>query len=451
MPTMHGSYTVPDRRAALGVLAWLVAMAGIIVAGLLPADSAGASTGQNTVLTTRVDGGITPVVAEQLANGVRTAESEGHAAFLVELDTPGGLLESTRDIVQSFLTAEVPVIVYVTPSGARAGSAGAYITLAANVAAMAPGSNIGAATPVGGQGEDLDEKIVNDAAAWAIAIAERRDRDTEFAENMVRKGTSISASEAADIGAVDLVAPSRDELLAAADGRQVQLGGGEQETLRTADARVVEHELSLFRQFLGILANPQLAYLFISIGTLALIYEFASPGMGFGGVTGAILLVLGFFSVSVLPVNVAGLILLGLAAVLFLAEVLTPGVGVFAAGGTACLLFGGLFLFEGDVGVNPAVLWPTAIIVGAGTILAGRLAWRARRAPSAVGHDVLIGREAVVRHVEGDTGQVLLEGAWWTVRRRSGPLEEGQRVEVVAREDLDLIVDPLSPERTSNE
>lgn len=429
------------RGRALGLVAWLAAVAWFCAAPW--SEPAGASGQAPTVLSTTVDGQISPVVAEQLTAGVRTAESAGHDAFLVRMDTPGGLLTATRDIVQAFLNAEVPVIVYVTPSGARAGSAGAYITLAGHVAAMAPGTNIGAATPVSGQGEDLDQKVVNDSAAWAVSIAERRGRDTGFAESMVREGTSVPASEAAEIGAVDLVVPSLDALLAEVDGRQVQLDGGTAMTLRTEGARVVGHELNPFRQFLGFLANPNLAYLFLSIGTLAVIYEVASPGVGFAGITGAILLILAFFSLAVLPVNVAGIILLGLAGALFVAEVLTPGVGVFAAGGTVCLLLGGIFLFEGQLRVDPAVLWPTAGIVGVATIIAGRLAWRARRGPSAVGHDVLIGHEAVVEDVDGDTGRTLLEGAWWTVRTRGEPLEEGQPVRVVAREDLELVVEPV--------
>lgn len=167
--------------------------------------------------------------------------------------------------------------------------------------------------------------------------------------------------------------------------------------------------------------------------------------MGFAGVTGAIMLILVFFSLSVLPVNIAGTLLLLLAAALFVAEVLTPGVGVFAAGGTACLLFGGLFLFEGDLEVNPAVLWPTAVVIGLAVVLAGRLAWRARRRAAVSGDDVLIGHDATVSQTEGRSGRAYLEGAWWTVRTRDQPLREGQHVRVVAREDLDLIVEPAEP------
>ncbi|MFI7142338.1 NfeD family protein [Streptomyces massasporeus] len=172
-----------------------------------------------------------------------------------------------------------------------------------------------------------------------------------------------------------------------------------------------------------------------------MIYELASPGVGVGGVIGVVLLVLGFVALSVLPFNVAGLLLLLLAAALFAAEVLTPGVGVFAAGGAVALVFAGILLFRGELGVDPAVLWPTAVVVGGGAVLAGRLAWRARRAPAATGHEGLLGRVAVVRRVDGETGQVLLDGAWWAVRGRTTPVTRGQRVRVVDIAGLELLVD----------
>jgi membrane-bound serine protease (ClpP class) len=207
----------------------------------------------------------------------------------------------------------------------------------------------------------------------------------------------------------------------------------------------VEHDLGFFGELRQLLASPELAFLFLSIGTLAVIYELASPGMGFAGITGVILLVLGFVGLSVLPFNAAGLLLLVLAAALFIGEVLTPGVGVFAAGGTVSLLLSGIFLFRGELGVDPAVLWPTALVVGGGSLLAGRLAWRARRAPATTGQEALIGREAVALRIEGGTGQVLLDGAWWTVRGRDAPVTEGQHIRVVGQDGLDLIVERVEP------
>ncbi|MEV6176891.1 nodulation protein NfeD [Streptomyces sp. NPDC052015] len=429
--------------SARGITQILLVALGCLLAA--PAVSAAQSP---TVLAMRVDGTITPVVAGHLEEGLRVAERDGHEALLVEMDTPGGLLQSTREIVQDVLASEVPVIVYVTPSGARAASAGAYIALSAHVAAMAPGTHIGAGTPVTGQGEEASEKVVNDAVAFAVSIAEQRERSTDFARDMVRDGRSVSDQEAQRIKIVDLVAPSRDALLTEADGRRVVVGPQDAErevVLRTAGAQAVQHELGFFGELRQMLASPELAYLFLSIGTLAVIYELASPGMGFGGVLGAILLVLGFVALSVLPFSVGGLLLLALAAVLFVAEVLTPGVGVFAAGGTVSLLFAGALMFRGELGVDPAVLWPAALVVGGGSVLAGRLAWRARKAPATTGHQALLGREALVRRVEGDIGQVLLEGAWWTVRGRDAEVSDGQHVRVVDHDGLELIVEPAGP------
>jgi membrane-bound serine protease (ClpP class) len=411
-------------------LAWLVGFPG-------------AATAQgSTVLVTRVEGTITPVIADHLVDGVAVAERDGRAAYLVELDTPGGLDTSMREIIKAFLGADVPVVVYVTPSGARAASAGALITFAANLAAMAPGTTIGAATPVDLQGGEISDKVINDAAAFAETVAAQRGRNTRFAIDTVREGRAVPAAEALRLDAVDLLAASRAELLEKIDGRSVQVANGNTVTLRTAGATPVEQDFGLFRRLLQLLADPNLAFLFLSLGTLAVIYELANPGVGFGGIAGAIFLLLGFFALSVLPINLVGVLLLALAAALFVTELFVPGVGVFAAGGTVALVLGGLFLFDGEVRIDPAVLIPVALVVGGGSVLAGRLAWRARRTPSITGRAGLIGRQVTLRTADGATGQVLLDGAWWTVRSRGAPLAPGQRVRVVDLDGLDLIVDP---------
>ncbi|UGY93391.1 NfeD family protein [Streptomyces gobiensis] len=420
----------------------------VTLACLIAAPSTAAAQAP-TVLATRVDDTITPVIADHLKEGVRIAERDGHTAFLVEIDTPGGLLTSTREIVQVFLGADIPVIVHVTPSGARAASAGAYIGLSAHILAMASGTHLGAGTPVTGEGEEASEKVVNDAAAFAISIAERRGRSTEFAEDMVREGTAITAQEALRMEVADVRAASRDALLRELNGRRVLLAPGDETTLRTAGARVVDHKLGFFGDLRQLLASPELAFLFLSIGTLAIIYELANPGMGFGGIAGALLLILGFIALSVLPFNIAGLLLLLLAAALFIGEVITPGVGIFATGGTVSLLLAGIFLFRGELGVNPAVLWPTALVVGGGTLLAGRLAWRARRSPPTGGPEALVGLEAVVRRTSGTTGQVFLDGAWWEVRGQDDmPVAEGQNVRVVGLDGLTLVVESAEPPGT---
>jgi membrane-bound serine protease (ClpP class) len=433
MPAQRGPQPRPRRLAAAllltAALAWLVGFSG-------------AATAQApTVLVTRVDGTITPVIADHLVDGVAAAERDGHAAYLVELDTPGGLDTSMREIIKAFLGADVPIVVYVTPSGARAASAGALITFAANLAAMAPGTTIGAATPVDPQGGEISDKVINDAAAFAETVAAQRGRNKQFAIDTVRKGRAATAEEAVRLDAVDLLAASRAELLQELDGRSVGVANGNTVTLQTAGATLVEQDFGLFRRLLQLLADPNLAFLFLSLGTLAIIYELANPGIGFGGIVGAIFLLLGFFALSVLPINLVGLLLLALAAALFVAELFVPGVGVFAAGGTLALVLGGLFLFDGTVRIDPVVLVPLALVVGGGSVLAGRLAWRARRAPSVSGREGLIGRQVTVRTADGATGQVLLDGAWWTVRSRDTALQPGQTVRVVDLDGLELIVD----------
>lgn len=424
----------------------LVAFLGVMWLLFLPAG-APAQPVTATVTRTQVDTTITPVVADHITDGLRRAERNGSVAYLVELDTPGGLDASMREIVQSFLHARVPVIVYVSPPGARAASAGSIITSAAHIAAMSPGTSIGAATPVDARtGEPASEKVINDAAAYAETVAAQRGRNTQFAIDTVRQGSSVTDREAVAIGAVDLVAPDRAALLAEVDGREVTLANGTVVVLHTSDAVVIEHEMGPVRSLLQILSDPNLAFLFLSIGTLAIIYELATPGVGLGGVIGAVMLVLAFFALSVLPVSVAGLLLLALAVALLVAELFAPGIGVFAAGGTIALLFAGLFLFDEGVAVNPLVLLPTVVLVGAGVLLAGRLAWRARRSQPVSGVEAFVGREFALAEASGASGRAFFEGAWWNVHSsQDQELRVGQLVRVVGVEGLTLVVEPVRP------
>ncbi|MFC4335557.1 NfeD family protein [Salininema proteolyticum] len=421
------------RALLLGALAWLCLAS--------PGQAA-----QETVLVATVEGPITPVTVRLLEGALEEASDSGAEALLVEMDTPGGLDTSMRDIVQSFLSSEVPVIVYVSPPGGRAASAGTLITMSANVAAMAPGTTIGAATPVDLEsGEAASDKVVNDAAAYAESIADLRGRSAEFAGDAVREGTAVDAEQAVEIGAVDLVAGDRSDLLEAVDGTEVDTAVGPR-PLATAGAAVEEYDPGWVQGLLEVIAHPNLAFLFISIGTLAVIYELATPGMGLGGTAGAILLILGFFALSVLPVTLAGVLLLILAAALFAAEAATPEMGVFATGGAISLVIAGLFLFEGPAQVSLGVLLPTAAVVGGGSVLAGRLAWKAKKLPPSSGRASMIGRTAVVEAVAGGPPRVFFEGAWWTVRSESGPLTDGQRVAVSDVDGLTLVVRPEDEE-----
>lgn len=444
-PPMSDAFAAPKlrRRPALGA-AWLLTIAtGLVFLAGHPAKGQGSL---RQVLVAEVDGAITPVVADYLTDGVEEAEDGGYQAFVVELNTPGGLDTSMRAIVQKFIGAQVPVIVYVSPQGARAASAGAIIAYAAHVAAMAPATAIGASTPVDLEGGDLDRKIINDAAAYAESIARLRGRNVEFAEQMVREGRSIAAAEALEIGAVDLVSGSLPELLNQVDGREVTVGPGDRKVaLETAEVAVEPFELELFRRIQQLLADPNLAFLFMSLGMLAIVYELASPGIGAGGILGAILLVLALFSLSVLPVNVAGILLLLVAAGLFAAELFAPGVGIAAAGGAVALLLSGVFLFEEAPGIRVSlgVMLPVTVVVGAGVVLAGRLVVSSQRERSTItGEQQYIGRILTVGRSSGNRGQALVDGAWWNVRSEA-ELNAGDRVQVTGYEGLDLLVGPV--------
>ncbi len=425
------------------VLLQLCAAVGLLLLGTATADAAQAS--RPRVLVTTVDGAITPVIADHLADGVSRAEDEGYESYVIRLDTPGGLDTSMREIVQRILASRVPVVVYVSPPGARAASAGAIITFSAHVAAMAPGTAMGASTPVDLEGGDVERKVVNDAAAFAESLARLRGRNVGFAGQTVREGRSVPADEAVEIGAVDLLAGSVDQLLAQADGRSVEVApGARRVTLRTAGAAVDQHDMGLLRRIQQRLADPNLAFLFLSIGTLGIIYELASPGVGPGGIVGVTLILLALFSLSVLPVSAVGLLFLGLAAALFVVELFAPGVGVGAAGGTVALVLGGLFLFRDTpgLGVSLAVILPVAAVVGAAVLLAGRLVVRSQRGSSrATGAGLFVGRALTVARVTDGGGQAFVEGAWWRLRSTGPPLVQGARVRVVDVDGLDLVVE----------
>ena len=397
------------------------------------------------VLVTEVDGPITPVVADHLEAAVAEASEIG-AVLIVTIDTPGGLDTSMRDIVQTFLNAPIPVVVYVQPEGARAASAGTFITMAAHVAAMAPATSIGAATPVDLQGGEISDKILNDASAFAVSVAERKGRNVEFAEAAVRDGTSLTGTQAFEQEVVDLIADNLDDLLAAIDGMRVEVQGVEVE-LATAGAIPEFYEMSTLRRILAVIADPNIAILLLSIGTLAVVYEAANPGLGFAGIAGIILLLLGFFALSVLPVTSAGLALLALAIGLFIAEIFVPGVGVLAAGGTIALLLAGVFLFEGQLQVSSPVLWPTALVMGVGTTLAGRAALKARLSPATSGTETLIGKRVTVVSEGGERWSAFLEGSWWAIRPSNGELVPGDVMRVVDIEGLELIVEPYGGQR----
>lgn len=428
-------------------------------------DGATDGPGGGAAVVLDVKGAIGPATVEYLRRGF--ADAAGAAVIVVRLDTPGGLVASMREIVQLFLGSPVPVITFVAPSGARAASAGTYMLYGSHLAAMAPGTNLGAATPVrmGGApqplGDDEDEndpapadamtaKSVNDAVAYIRALAELQGRNADWAEKAVRKAESLSAGAALKRDVIEIVAPDLPALLAAADGRSVSLGG-ETTVLHTADLKIVETPPGWRAELLGVLANPTLAYLLMLAGIYGLIFEAASPGAVFPGVAGGISLLLALFALNMLPINVAGIGLLLLGVALMAAEAFAPSFGVLGIGGAVAFGFGSLFMFEEAPGfhLSPGVV--AAATIASALLLAVVLAAaiRAHRRGVVSGDATMIGAEGAVLAWAGESGTVLVFGERW--RARAGtPLAAGARVRVIARNGLTLEVEP-APRLTNKE
>ncbi|GAA3509549.1 NfeD family protein [Georgenia daeguensis] len=444
-----GARRTAASRSLTGVLSLLAVLAGVVSAVLLAGPASGAPRPDDAprVLVTTLATPITPVVADHVSDGLRRAREAGYDAYVIELDTPGGLVTAMREIVGDILASEVPVVVYVSPAGARAGSAGAVISLASHVLVMAPGTTVGAATPVGLEGEEVSDKIVSDAAAQAVALANLRGRDAGFAEDIVRDGRSATVEEAVELGVADGRATDLAGALRQADGLLVTVAGEREVTVRTAGAVVERQDLGAFRRVLQVLADPNLTFLLLTLGTLGLIYELATPGVGVAGSVGAVALVLALFSLSVLPVSAVGVLLLVVAVALFVAEALAPGVAGFAFGGAVVLVLSALFLFDSSEGVSvdPAAAVPLAVVLAVAAVLAGRVVLRTRHLPStATGADLLTGRTVLVDETDGTTGRTFTEGAWWSVRSTGPALVRGGAVRVVGLDGLTLLVGPAA-------
>jgi membrane-bound serine protease (ClpP class) len=419
---------------------------------------------QPCVLYAELDGIVNAGTASHLLHAIDAAERGRCAVVLVRLDTPGGMLDSTREIVRRFLGSRVPVIVWVAPDGARAGSAGMFITIAAHVAAMAPGSNIGAAHPVLGSGEDPEKaggkeiarKVENDAAAFARAIAEKRQRNVKWAEAAVRESLSYTAREAKHDNVVDLIASSAGELLDMIDGRTVGAGGREL-TLRTRGARLEPFPMTIQERVLDVLGNPNLAYLLLMLGMLGLMVEFYHPGTYIPAGVGLVSLLLAAIGLQMLPVNFGGVVLLAVAVALFVAELFITSHGLLAIGGTLALLLGSALLFDQSdpdffADRSLRLSWGVvAPLVGVVAVAAVALAWRAARASrlrEATGREALLGMQAVVLTplAAGDAGQVRILGEIWRAKSADArPIAAGVEVRVVAIAGLTLTVEPNAP------
>ncbi len=312
----------------------------------------GAVYAKEKVIVITIDGGIGPSTSEYIESGIEHSISQKAELLVIMLNTPGGLLESTRDIVTDLLESPVPIAVFVAPAGSRAGSAGVFITLAGNISAMAPGTNIGSAHPVGLGGESSDtssvmsDKITNDAAAFIRTIAEKRNKNIEWAEQAVRESISATETEALDLGVIDLISPNLDSLLKQIDGMNVTTTAGEERTLNTKNAHVEMLDMNWREELLSIISDPNIAYIFLMLGMYGLIFELYSPGSIFPGVIGGISLLLGLYSLQMLPINYAGLGLIFLGIILFIIEVKVASYGLLSIGGIVSLFFGSIMLID---------------------------------------------------------------------------------------------------------
>ncbi|KAA2238478.1 nodulation protein NfeD [Chitinophaga agrisoli] len=403
------------------------------------------------VIAIKIDGSINPVSAAFIHEGIEKAAREKAACLLIQLNTPGGLLKSTRVIVSDLLAAPVPVIVYVYPGGAHAGSAGVFITMAAHVAAMAPGTNIGAAHPVDMQGKMdsvMSEKTTNDAAAFIRSIAEKRQRNFQWAEDAVRRSLSITENEALQKKVIDLVAANTPELLRQLDGKTIALPAGTV-TLHTRNANVQVLEMSFMERLLDLISDPNVAYLLLLLGMYGILFELYNPGAILPGIVGVISLILAFYSMHTLPINYAGLALIIFAIVLFLLEIKIVSHGILAIGGVISLLLGSLMLIRSDAALE-TVRISRSVIIAAVTVSALfflfilGLGIRALRAKPTTGVEGMTGEIGESLELLNPVGSVRVHGEIWRANATGRAILQGEKVRVVAVRDLTVLVEPLN-------
>jgi len=444
-------HSVSDRIGRTGRAMLLAATGTLLLTGVVHAASPAPS-----VVVLPTTGVVDQVMAGYLADGISHAEADGAAAVIIELDTPGGDLFSTNDIVGSELSATIPVIVWVAPAGGFAASAGTFITLAGNIALMAPGTSIGAASPVGSSGTDITgtegQKVTNDAAAKIQSIAETRGRNVDWARSTVLQAVSASATQAVSLHAVDGIAATLPDVLAFANGRSVTVGSS-QVTLHLENATTTEIDMGPIQVLLHLLNDPNIAFVLFIIGGLGLVGELFHPNF-FTGTVGAIALVLAFIGFGSLPLNIAGLILIALAIALFVAEAFVPSHALLAAGGLVCLVLGGGTLYAApgsptapDVSVALPVL--VAVVIGAGlyliVVITAASRSRTMRLPAGtVGQRLAPGLQGEVRRPLAPEGSVYVGGEEWSARTvDQRPLPRGTPVRVVRQDGLVVLVEPV--------
>jgi membrane-bound serine protease (ClpP class) len=403
-----------------------------------------------TVCLSKVDGAIGPATASYISRSVDEAQSKGVQCLIIQLNTPGGLLDSTRVIVQKLLGSPVPVVVYVAPTGATAASAGCFITLAANVAAMAPATTIGAAHPVtlgglpsGDQSkpdQTMTQKLENFAVSYMEAIASRRNRNIEWAKSAVRESASITAEKALELKVVEIVARDLDDLLAQLNGRVIN-----GKPLETASAQVVEIKTSVTEQLLQMFWRPEVMFVLMLVAIYGLIGEMTTPGAILPGVIGAMALILALYMAAILPVNVAGLLLIGLAVALFLIDVFAPTHGVLTGGGILAFFVGSLMLFDRRdplFRLSLTYIIPSVILTSGFFLLIVGKGLQAQRLPVRVGKETMLGKFVqAITPIDASGGRVFVEGEYWTARSDQS-IEKGETVRIIAVEGLTLKVVP---------
>ncbi len=416
-----------------------------------------AENGPGDVYVTEIDAVINPVIAKYLGSLIEKSEAAGVECLVIELDTPGGLDLSMRQIVKDMLSADVPVIVFVYPSGSRAASAGVWITLASHIAAMAPGTNIGAAHPVmmgmGGPessegdtavaegGSPMEEKVLNDAIAHIRSIAEKKGRNAEWAERAVRKSVSITAEEALDLEVIDLVAENLDSLLRAVDGLEVEIASG-RKTLSTTGAPIIRKEMNLRYRLLNAISNPNIAYILLMLGIYGIFFELSNPGTILPGVVGAIFIILAFFSLQFLPINYAGLLLILLAIILFIAEIKITSFGLLTVGGAISMFLGSIMLIDTPIPffrISWTIIVPTVILTVLFFVFAVGMGLRAQKRKPVSGKEASVGAVGIARTDIDPEGKVWLEGELWTAHAKT-PIRRGEKVRVLDMEHMRLEV-----------